>query len=189
MSIIIIRGFSQSGKDYVGNILCRKYGYTRFAFADSLKKIVAQKYNCSIEQLHSQDGKSQICESDPSEKKRTYRQILIDEAFTLRSSDPDIFINHCIEEIKKSGAKHIVITDWRYPNEIQVLHELNYKIIPVHIIRADQDKSPVNDESEYQLDKRTTDYTIINNMDASIYAEIWKLIQFISYDLALLGVD
>ena len=75
MNIILLRGFSHSGKDFVGETLCTKYGYKRFAFADSLKKMVAQEFRCPIEQLHSQSGKLQVCNSDSTA--RTFRQILI----------------------------------------------------------------------------------------------------------------
>jgi len=186
MSIIIIRGFSQSGKDYIGNILCTYFGYTRFAFADSLKKIVAAKYNCHLELLHTQEGKLQVCESDDS--KRTHRQILLDEGFHLRNQDDNIFANHCCQEIRKAGVKKIVITDWRYPNEInQVIDAFpDYKVYPVHILRQGQEVSPVDNPSEYLLRHRMNDYTIVNEMDVSIYEKVERLISFVKYDLEIL---
>lgn len=181
MSIILLRGFSHSGKDFIGQILCDKYGYKRFAFADSLKKIVAKEYNCPLKHLHSQEGKIQICESDML--KRTYRQILIDEALRLRNINIDIFVNHCCQEIislEKIPDK-IVITDWRYQNEINIIKKIfpEHKIIPVHIQRVNQLKSPVNDVSEYQLNDRINDYIIINKMNDDIYEEIEKIIKSI----------
>jgi hypothetical protein len=183
MSIILLRGFSHSGKDYIGQILCNDYDYKRYAFADSLKKIVAKEFNCSLEQLHSQEGKLQICESDIL--KRTYRQILIDEALRLRNIDAGVFAKHCCTEIygfnPEDVPEKIIITDWRYPNEITILEQAfpGYKITPVHIIREGQDKSPVNDISEYQLMDRTNDYNILNKMDDSIHNVIKNLIKFI----------
>jgi hypothetical protein len=176
MFIILLRGFSHSGKDFVGSILSEKYEYKCFAFADSLKIMVSNEFNCPVEQLHSQEGKLQICESDT--KKRTYRQILIDEALRLRNIDSGIFAKHCCTEIQNSGFNKIVITDWRYPNEIDIISASfpNYKIIPVHIMRSGQTKSPVDDISEYQLYSRNNDYQIINNLDNSIFKEIDTLI-------------
>ena len=97
MSIILLRGFSHSGKDFIGQILCNIYGYKRFAFADSLKKMVQLEFKCSWTNLHTQEGKLQVCESDTL--KRTYRQILIDEALRLRNIDTGIFATHCCAEI------------------------------------------------------------------------------------------
>lgn len=180
MNIILLRGFSQSGKDYVGEILCSQYGFKRFAFADSLKKIVSQEFGCPIEQLHSQSGKLQVCQSDSAA--RTFRQILIDEALRLRNINPGVFVEYCCNDIIKSNSQNIVITDWRYPNEISIITKNfpNAVITPIHIIRAGQDKSPVDDISEYQLQNRCTDYQIINNMDNTIYNEIEILIGFIN---------
>jgi hypothetical protein len=179
MNIILLRGFSHSGKDFVGETLCTKYGYKRFAFADSLKKIVAQTFGCPVEQLHSQSGKLQVCPSDSAA--RTFRQILIDEALRLRNINPGVFVEHCCKDIIESDSKLVVITDWRYPNEIDIITKTfpNAIITPVHILRNGQDKSPVDDISEYQLQDRCTDYQIINNMDDTIYDEIALLIEFI----------
>jgi hypothetical protein len=178
MSIIVLRGFSNSGKDYVGQILCDKYNYKRFAFADSLKKIVAKDFNCVLEQFHTQEGKLEICQTDSS--KRTYRQILIDEALRLRKIDTGIFAKYCCQEICGLDLQpnNIVITDWRYPNELQILRSMfpEYTVTPIHIVRNGQLQSPVDDISEYHLLNRVSDYTIINNMDESIYKEIDTLI-------------
>ena len=180
MSIIVLRGFSNSGKDYVGRILCDKYNYRRFAFADSLKKIVAKDFNCDIRQLHTQDGKLQICQTDSN--KRTYRQILIDEGERLRLLDIGIFVKYCCQEIRELGViQNIVITDWRMPDELKILIDTipEYTIIPIHIVRQGQLESPVLDISEYHLLNRLNDYTIINYMDESIYKEVETLINFI----------
>lgn len=179
MSIIMIRGFSHSGKDYIGNLLCKNYKYVRFAFADSLKKIVAENFNCSLNKLHSQEGKLEICEKDSM--KRTYRQILIDEALRLRNLDENIFVNRCCQDIISSGANNIVITDWRYPNEIDIITKIfpYHKIVPICVKRLNQIKSPVDDISEYHLTSRESDYILQNNMDDTINYEIEKLINYI----------
>jgi hypothetical protein len=184
MSIILLRGFSQSGKDFIGQIICEKYEYKRYAFADSLKQIISKEFNCSLDILHSQEGKLQICESDLL--KRTYRQILIDEALRLKNIDNDVFAKHCCKEIigfnPEDIPERIVITDWRFPNELTVLEKIfpNYKITTVHIKRVDQLKSPVDSISEYQLINRNNDYMIINKMNKSIYDEIEILIKHIN---------
>lgn len=187
MSIILLRGFSHSGKDFIGQILCNDHNYKRYAFADSLKKIVSKEFNCPLEILHSQEGKLQICENDSL--KRTYRQILIDEALRLRNIDAGVFAKHCCNEIYGFNPEEIpdriVITDWRYPNEIDILTKAfpDYLITPVHIQRSNQSESPVNDISEYQLKDRINDYTLINNMDNSIYKEVEVLIKYINCNL------
>jgi len=180
MSIILIHGYSQSGKDFIGNILCKKHEYTRFAFADSLKRLVSKMYGIPLDELHSQDGKIKICEQDLFS--RTYRQILIDEARYMRELDKHYFARKCCQEIEHKQTYKIVITDWRFPNELEVLQFYfpNFIITPIHIIRKSQEDSPVNDISEYHLKDRKNDYTIINKMDDSIYEEVDKFISMIS---------
>ena len=90
MIIILLRGFSNSGKDFVGNIIINQYGYKQFSFADSLKKIVAEKYNIPLEIFYSQEGKKMIY-NNYNNYNITYRQLLIDEALKLKEIDPDIF--------------------------------------------------------------------------------------------------
>ena len=183
MSIILLRGFSHSGKDFIGQILSDNYNYKRFAFADSLKKMVQLEFKCSWDKLHTQEGKIQICETDTL--KRTYRQILIDEALRLRNIDSGIFAKYCSTEINgqnyEESPERIVITDWRYPNEITILENSfpGYKIIPVHIQREGQNKSPVDNISEYQLTNRINDFILINKMDESIHQDIKILIDLI----------
>jgi hypothetical protein len=183
MSIILLRGFSHSGKDYVGRILCEKYGYKRYAFADSLKKLVAKEFCCEVEHLHSQEGKSKVCHKD--EQKRTFRQILIDEALRLRNIDAGIFAKECCKEIYSLNSEiipdSIVITDWRYPNEIEIINNMfpSYKVIPVLVKRIGQDKSPINDISEYHLLDRQSDYIINNLMNDTIYDEIENIMNII----------
>ncbi len=178
MIIILLRGFSNSGKDFVGNILSAHYNYKQFSFADSLKKIVSDKYNIPLNQLYSQEGKLMMCDN------RTHRQILIEEALKLKEKDEGIFAKYCCNEINKldEGNINIVITDWRFENEFDILKEYfpNAKIIPVHIIRKNQKKSPIDDISEYHLMNRENDYTIINNMDDNIYDTINNFVNFIN---------
>jgi hypothetical protein len=176
MIIILLRGFSCAGKDYIGKILSDKYNYYRFAFADSLKQIVGDKYGCDISLLQTQEGKKQICNNDA--KLRTYRQILIDEALELRSKDPDIFARKCCNDILLSGHKQIIITDWRYMNEYDIINMTfsGHNIIRIHVICVDQLTSPIDDISEYQLQNITNDYKIYNTMDEKVLVHIDNLI-------------
>jgi hypothetical protein len=99
--------------------------------------------------------------------------------------DPGVFVKHCYNEISKSSADKIVITDWRYPNEIEIVSQLfpNYEITPVHIIRDGQLVSPVNDISEHHLDDRCYDYHLINKLDSSIIDNIKTLTEFIDFNI------
>ncbi len=180
MIIILLRGFSNSGKDFVGNVLIAKYGYKQYSFAGSLKQIVSDIYNIPLDLLYSQEGKLMVCNNDIH--KRTNRQLLIDEALRLKETDYDIFAKHCTHSISIDNHTNIVITDWRFENELNVLkqHFPYAKILPVHIVRINQNKSPIDDASEYHLINRQNDYTINNNMDNSLYQYIDDVINDIN---------
>jgi hypothetical protein len=96
--------------------------------------------------------------------------------------DAGIFAKFCCQDILSDGPpERIVITDWRYPNEYDVIARLlpAYTVTTIHIQRVGQDKSPVNDISEYHLANRINDYKIINTMDKVIYDEVEKLMNTI----------
>lgn len=165
MILLLLRGRSGSGKDTVANILKEKFGYIRFAFADILKEIVAEKYSCDISILHSQEGKRQLCPQIPH---KTWRQVLIDEGKLQRSYNLNVFAEKLVERILTSDistSHNIVITDWRYPNEFEFLKtsciSLSYDIRTLHIISPNRYPT-FDDPSEHMLDSRIHDPVLIN---------------------------
>ncbi len=158
--IFACRGFSMSGKDTVGEILCYDYGFTRFAFADALKEFVAEKYGCDLAFLHTQEGKMTIS----TKYGRKWRDILIQEGYDQRRLNENIFADMCVQKIKESGKKRIVITDFRYPNELErVICSFPGEFIKViHVMRKGQLISPVEDESENLLRDRMCDTILVN---------------------------
>lgn len=173
MDIILLSGYSMSGKDTVGNILCQEYGFRRYAFADGLKELVAHKYGCDIQHLHTQEGKLQFC----SDTGTSWRSILIEESKLYKSANQDIFADMCINSINTTIPipYRVVITDWRFPNELYKIQSCftSSRIIPVLINRLDQyDSSPVHDSSEYLIETYCAEYikyeltntTPINNL-------------------------
>lgn len=161
MRIILLKGFAGSGKDTFGKCFVEHLGFYRFAFADSLKKMVSKKYNIAETILHNQDGKLLI---EPKSGK-TWRTILLEEARDAREKDPTIFANMCIDDILESGEQNIIITDWRFPNELDSIQKRipDAFCITVEIRRTDQTISPVNDISEYLLKDIVCDFIIEND--------------------------
>lgn len=161
MYIILISGFSTSGKDSLGSVFCNNYGFSRFAFADTLKEFVSEKYKCDLSILNSQSGKGLIC----TETGTTWRSILIEESKLYRNTCPTFYAEDCADKIEDhcilntvTATHNIVITDWRYPNELYTLRKRFpcATIIPVKITcKYHHDISPVDDASEYSLVKCT----------------------------------
>ena len=65
MKIVAISGWKRSGKDTAANYLVEEYGYTRVAFADVLKDMVAQEYNIPRNYCDDPDKKESALEQYP----------------------------------------------------------------------------------------------------------------------------
>jgi hypothetical protein len=82
-SIVLVSGYKGSGKDTFANRLTtEKWGYTRFAFADSLKNMAGESYGLTHEQMYFQDKKESPILSLPVIAKDTFTEILQEELFT-----------------------------------------------------------------------------------------------------------
>lgn len=178
MLIIFIRGFAGAGKDTLGECFTEHYGFKRFAFADALKEMVSEKYSVDISVLHSQEGKKEVCEVNG----KTWREILISEAAAARDKDHDVFAKMTAQAIVASGARRIVLTDWRYPNEYTIVRKAfpDAVITTVHVLRADQDGvSPVIDVSEYLLNDYRPDWTVHNDGNRSLLKDAEDILKAI----------
>lgn len=155
MRIIILTGFSQSGKDTVADILVNKHNFTKYAIADPLKDYCSNIFGFPRELANTQEGKRTLWRVGHTTK--TIRQILIDTAKEDRARFSDsIYIQEIIKRISNSNDKNIVISDLRYFTELNSIshfckvNDSRYEIWK--IIRDGQEKSPVDDPSEYALE-------------------------------------
>ena len=154
------------------------FSVKRFAFADALKEMVAEKYGVDISVLHSQEGKKLVCAANG----KTWREILISEAAAAREKDPDIFAKMTAVAIAAEEVRRVVLTDWRYPNEYSIIREAfpNAVITTVHMIRQDQGGvSPVMDVSEYYLKDHRPDWVVHNDGKRSLLKEAGDILRAI----------
>lgn len=185
-TVILLNGYSCSGKDTVGKYLMDYADYRRFAFADQLKLKVSTEYGIPLVDLHTEHGKSTLYTNpntstdNDTDSIISHRQILINEGFSARQNDPDVFVKHVKAKILKCKNNNIVITDLRYINEyeylINNLSPDNYRIIT---IRINNDRlHPSDDPSEHQFDEFKFDYTISNNSSYTyLYNQIEKVMR------------
>jgi len=170
MKIILLSGWSGSGKDTVADYLVARHNYKKFAFATPLKNLAAELYKFPRELADSQEGKRQLWRVGYFEK--TIRQILLDVARIDKSRfGDDIYAIETMEHIsKESPHSNIVISDTRYLNEIRVI--LEFAIKEKHqfevwrISFRDRYESPVDDISEHILDTYRADVYISNLGDS-----------------------
>lgn len=74
--VVMISGYTESGKDTMSKYLCEKHGFVRFAFADKLKDKVSKKYKIPRGNLDDSVLKNLPIKTRP---------VLSNDAYTLNS--------------------------------------------------------------------------------------------------------
>jgi hypothetical protein len=137
MSIIAICGFQGSGKDTLANILIKKYGYTKMSFAGAVKDVCATIFGWDREMLEGITPES-----------RKWRENIdvwwakrlgihnFTPRWAMQQIGTDVFRNHFHNDIwiasiekKISELSGVVITDGRFPNEIEAIRKMGGTII------------------------------------------------------------
>lgn len=179
--IILISGYSKSGKDLFADYMVKSFNFKKYAIATSLKQMVAQKYNIDHNMTVTQEGKNTIVYNG-----LTVRELLINYAAELKDSvNQDVFIADMYKRIS-TESDNVVISDFRYINEYEYLcrqfykNDKDTKVVTVRIDRFD--KSPVDSLSETQLDNFKFDYYIVNRSTIyEFYCKIFRFYQNLKY--------
>lgn len=189
MIVILLSGWSGSGKDTVGQIIQSKWPFYQTAFAKPLKQIICEEFSIPFEWTQTQEGKMT---RDPNSGK-IVREILIQRGQEIRAekNDPGYFgkcvANEILQQYSMKNYCRFVITDWRLPEEIraleQVLGPYHPTFIKVRIRNSSQEKSPVNDQlTEQQLNKYVFD-EVINNDGKSLHILTEQVYQKIGHHI------
>lgn len=124
MNIGVI-GFAGSGKDFIAEYMIKRYGFTRYAFADNVK-LVAETW---FPDLYGKDG----------EKPRALLQAI---GMLFREIDEDVWIKSMFTDVDskrerdiKSGyrVENVIVTDCRLPNEYEALKERGFIFIQIDV--------------------------------------------------------
>lgn len=151
--LIGLCGYARAGKDTVASCMA---GFKKLAFASALKREVQRMLDVS-----SEKGGSVVDDKD----KVKYRPLLVAWGAIKRAKKADYWIRKLATTYNRICAEDIVITDVRYKNEIDWIHEMNGIVIMV----ARPGYGPANDEEKKSfgeiLESKTTgiDYTLVND--------------------------
>ena len=166
--ILLIAGWSSSGKDATAKILVETYDFKRYAFADAIKEHVAKHNDIPLEWCYDQERKASPFLPD-SEK--TLREEIIEMAEKGREKHKEHWARDIAQKIKKhsssleAGEARFIISDWRHIEELFALQKVLPKalLLPIRITRHSQILSPVPDKTEYSLLGFPFWHTIENN--------------------------
>jgi hypothetical protein len=153
-TIVLLSGWKGSGKDYIGDIIEKEYGYIKKKIGQSLKDEVSDKYNISRNLLETQEGKNIVFKNG-----ETYRDLLIRHGEAKKEKD----INYWVKNIVLEDS--IVISDWRFVEEYEYLKKTGCNIITIRIERFD--KIETECKTEHSLDDFKFDYKISNSIGTS----------------------
>lgn len=151
---IALTGKFRAGKDAVAKYLVEKYGYTRFAFGDELKRLAHEIYPW--------------VPREPKPRK------LYQFMNKMREFDRDVWVKHCFNRIERINCSSIVITDVRQQNELDRCRAEGFIIIrvsaPDHIrierarVAGDSfDEATLNHKTEHYVDSLQVDFDIDNS--------------------------
>ena len=176
-NIIGLCAKKRAGKDTLAYHLIENYGYVRYAFADPLKNACREIFLLNDEQM---DGSLKETFDDRwGVSPRVLFQRIGTEMFREKLTNvfPEMetiannlwvyrFEQWYKEQLKENPNLKVVITDCRFPNEINVIKRLNGIIIKI-----DRDSKTNNDShaSEKNIDNIKGDYLLENNTTIEEY--------------------
>jgi hypothetical protein len=153
MQVIGIVGSKSAGKDSIGNVLV-KHGFTKLSFASILKDISARLFSWPRDLLEGDTIESRTWREEVDtwwSEKLGISNFTPRVALQLMGTDilrknlhNNIWIL-CVEKQLQDPAGKFVITDCRFKNEVDMIHNLNGNIIRVKR-GSDPDWHPIAEE-------------------------------------------
>lgn len=138
--LIGITGLKNSGKDTTGDYIVANYGnWEKWSFASILKDITAILFNMDRKMLAGETPEDRVLREQPNE----YWSNVLGYPFTpriaLQKLGTDVLRNHFYDGIWVDALrlkliesdKNVIITDCRFPNEIDMIKSLGGDIIRV----------------------------------------------------------
>ncbi len=143
--VIAICGFQSSGKDTLADILVEHHGFRKLAFASTVKDVVSSIFGWDRTMIEGATPETRLERERihkwwadkldvPHLTPRWTMQHIGTELFRTHFNDK-IWIYALQRKIDEIPHQNIVITDCRFPNEIQALREIDASFI--HIYRGE----------------------------------------------------
>ncbi len=159
-----------AGKDTVGAMLVKHYGFDRLAFADPLKEAARTIFGFSQEQLHGTVAQKETRDPFWGFSPRHALQQLGTEV--ARNIHPQVWVKAVERQVRANPSKHFVITDMRFKNELTAVHNMGGRSL-----RITRPGLPGGDlhASELELEGAAFDHTIVNDdtlemLEANVHA-------------------
>lgn len=172
MRLIGLTGLPRSGKDTAAEYLVRAEGYTRRAFATPLKEAAALLLNREVYEMEGQQGfDREALLPEWGFSTRWFLQRFGTECMR-NQIDQDFWIKRMRSSLLAGGSH--VITDVRFQNEADLVHELGGQIIEISRPKSAgsshiSDAGVKADCHVWNNDTISTLHNAIKDIEASIY--------------------
>ena len=139
--ILSTSGLISSGKDTIADYLINNYGFQQFSFANSLKEVCCSIFGWEPDMISGKTPESRLEREKvdqwwatrlgiPEFSPRWALQHFGTDVCRKHFHD-DIWIASLENKLMKTDASNIIITDARFPNELEMIQQLNGKCIYV----------------------------------------------------------
>lgn len=135
--IVALVGFKGSGKDTVGAIFKKEYGYSSTSFAKPLKSVLGKMFDWDDSLLEGLTPESRAWREQPDEYWSQHFKRTVTPRTMMQEFGTEIVRNHlnndfwtfrCQKDLEKIN-NNIVVTDARFLNEIQMIRDLGGLIV------------------------------------------------------------
>lgn len=186
--IIGLSGLKQSGKDTAAAYLVKEYGFERRSFADPLKKSVAALLDIPFHEIEKYKNDKYALVSftamrgkEPIKQVFTFREFLqrygTESHRDIPEMSNDFWVNLSLPIGGYYVGRNIVVTDCRFKNEVDRIHQLSGVVVKIsRETAATSDQDPHSSEAE-MVAGIGHDYEIHNNKAiVDLYTSIEKII-------------
>ena len=128
--IIGIAGYKSSGKDTAGSVLVDTYGWEKMSFASPIKDLTASTFGLNRFMLEGSTPASRDVRELPLPNlfNKTPRFLLQVIGTGFRDLiHPDVWVK-IVEQNYLKGDSHVVITDVRFPNEVDMISKYGFVV-------------------------------------------------------------
>lgn len=168
--IIGFSGRKGSGKSFFSSYLVKTYGFKELSFAGPLKKGLKHIFNLTEEQLTDPIKKEEFIprlNASPRQLMQWMGTDVIREEFNNKFSyRGSVWVDNVREQIrrlrKENRDVNIVISDVRFMNEVDMIHELGGIIVNVITPRELLEYGP-NDRHKSEMQELDFDHRLIND--------------------------
>jgi hypothetical protein len=161
-------GKAGSGKDTVADYIVRRYGFSKIALADPLKKAVQIIFDIDNETMYDREKREEPLVGWEGWTVRKLLQFVGTELFRVQV-DENIWVKNCVSRSMKSPLS--VIADVRFHNEVdglkKYLAECGRKSLFIKVVRPDVGNGApsgiANHASESAIDELKYDFLVVND--------------------------